>query len=153
MQTGVRGFLLYFLFIGAGYFLIEVGLIQKFVIFLVHPTYALTVVIFSMLMSSAAGSYASRRMVGTDEGRLIKALGCVAMLTALLGVIVPSLLTALVGLRLPLGLKVATTVLLIAPLGFAMGMPFPVGLKRLAEWHPPSVRWAWRVNASPSVFG
>ena len=63
-QPGVRGFLLYFLFIGAGYILIEVALIQKFVLFLGHPTYALTVVIFSMLISSGLGSFSSRRMLG-----------------------------------------------------------------------------------------
>jgi hypothetical protein len=90
-------------------------------------------------------------MVGADEGRLIKALGCVAMSTALFGAVVSSLLTALVGL--PLGLKVGITVLLIAPLGFIMGMPFPTGLKRLEAWHAPSVRWAWSLNAASSVFG
>ena len=74
-HPGVLRFLLYFLFIGTGYILIEVGLIQKFVLFLGHPTYALTVVIFSMLMSSGLGSFASRKLLGSDEGRLIKALG------------------------------------------------------------------------------
>ena len=83
-QRGVRGFLIYFLFIGAGYILIEVGLIQKFVLFLGHPTYALTVVIFSMLVSSGIGSFVSSRMLGRDEGRLIKVLGLIALLTALL---------------------------------------------------------------------
>ena len=53
-EKSVRGFLIYFLAIGAGYILIEVALIQKFVLFLGHPTYALTVVIFSMLISSGA---------------------------------------------------------------------------------------------------
>ena len=150
-QPGVRGFLVYFLLIGAGYILIEVGLIQKFVLFLGHPTYALAVVIFSLLVSTGAGSFASGPLVGMDEGRLIKALGCVAMLTALLGLVLSSLLGALVGL--PLVLKVALTVLLIAPLGFAMGLPFPAGLKRLDSWHAPSVRWAWSLNAASSVLG
>ena len=99
-SSGVRGFLLYFLFIGAGYILIEVALIQKFVLFLGHPTYALTVVIFSMLVSSGLGSFASRRLLGKDEGRLIKALGCVAILAALLALVVSTLLTALVWLPL-----------------------------------------------------
>ena len=66
-HQGVLGFLLYFLFIGAGYILIEVALIQKFVLFLGHPTYALTVVIFSMLVSSGLGSYFSRRLLGDDD--------------------------------------------------------------------------------------
>src|SRR5262249_6547828 len=55
-QRGIRGFLLYFLFIGAGYILVEVALIQKFVLFLGHPVHALWVVIFSMLVSSGIGS-------------------------------------------------------------------------------------------------
>jgi spermidine synthase len=150
-QPGVRGFLVYFLLIGAGYVLIEVGLIEKFVLFLGSPTYALAVVIFSMLISTGVGSLASERLLGTDEGRLIKALGGVAMLTALLGAVLSTLLNALVGL--PLVLKMAVTVLLIAPLGFGLGMPFPAGLKRLAGWHAPSVRWAWSLNAASSVLG
>jgi hypothetical protein len=150
-HRGVRGFLLYFLFIGAGYILVEVGLIQKFVLFLGHPTYALAVVVFAMLVSSGLGSNFSRRLLGKDEGRLIKALGCIALLTALLGLVVSSLLSALVWL--PLGLKMAITVALIAPVGFVMGMPFPAGLTRLEEWHAPSVRWAWSLNAASSVMG
>ena len=45
------------------------------------------------------------------------------------------------------------TVALIAPLGFVMGMPFPTALQRLEEWHTPSVRWAWSLNAAASVLG
>jgi hypothetical protein len=150
-QRGVLGFLLYFLFIGAGYILIEVGLIQKFVLFLGHPTYALTVVIFSMLVSSGVGSGLSRRALGKDEGRLIKVLGSVALLAALLALVASWLLGALVWL--PMALKVVITVLLIAPLGLVMGMPFPTGLQRLEEWHAPSVRWAWSLNAAASVLG
>jgi hypothetical protein len=150
-HRGVRGFLVYFLFIGTGYILIEVGLIQKFVLFLGHPTYALTVVIFSMLVSSGIGSFMSSRLLGRDQGRLIKALGLIALVTALLAIVVSSLLSSLVWL--PWVLKVALTVALIAPLGFVMGMPFPTGLKRLEEWHAPSVRWAWSLNAAASVMG
>jgi hypothetical protein len=65
--------------------------------------------------------------------------------------VVSSLLSSLVWL--PWALKVALTVALIAPLGFVMGMPFPTGLKRLEEWHAPSVRWAWSLNAASSVLG
>jgi hypothetical protein len=150
-HRGVRGFLLYFLFIGAGYILIEVALIQKFVLFLGEPVYALTVVIFSMLVSSGIGSAFSKRLLGNSEGRLIKALGCIALLAALLALLVSQTLTALVWL--PLQLKIALTVATIAPLGFAMGMPFPTALRRLEEWHAPSVRWAWSLNAASSVLG
>ena len=151
VRRGVLGFLLYFLFIGAGYMLIEVGLIQKFVLFLGHPVYALAVVIFSLLVASGLGSFASRRLLGRQEGHLIKMLGCVALLAALLALVLSSLLTSLVGLPLPL--KMAMTVLLIAPLGFVMGMPFPTGLERLEQWHAPAVRWAWSLHAAAGVLG
>ena len=150
-RRGVRSFLIYFLFIGMGYILIEVGLIQKFVLFLGHPTYALTVVIFSMLVSSGIGSFVSKRMLGRDERRLKKALSLIALLTLLLGMVVSSLLTALVWL--PWVVRVVLTVALIAPLGFVMGMPFPMALTHLEDWHAPSVRWAWSLNAASSVLG
>ena len=150
-QKGIRTFLLYFLAIGAGYILIEVALIQKFVLFLGHPTYALTVVIFSMLISSGLGSYCSRVVLGDDHRRLYRALLLIAVLVALLAALVTPVLAA--GVGLPLALKFVITVMLISPAGFMMGMPFPTGLKRLEAWHKPSVRWAWSLNAAASVLG
>ena len=77
--------------------------------------------------------------------------GAVALVTALVALIVSTSLAQLVWLALPW--KAALTVLLIAPLGFVMGMPFPTALQRLEEWHAPSVRWAWSLNAASSVLG
>jgi spermidine synthase len=150
-RNGVLGFLMYFLFIGTGYILIEVALIQKFVLFLGHPTYALTVVIFSMLVTSGLGSYFSPRILAGDNRRWMKALALVAVLAAMLAFAVSYLLTPAVGL--PLWLKIGITVLLIAPAGFVMGMPFPTGLMRLEGFHKPSLRWAWSLNAASSVLG
>ena len=59
----------------------------------------------------------------------------------------------LIAFSVPLWAKMAATVLLIFPAGFFMGMPFPAGLKRLEEWHRPSLRWAWSLNAAASVLG
>jgi hypothetical protein len=150
-QPGVPGFLLFFLCIGAGYILIEVALIQKFVLFLGHPTYALTVVIFSMLVSSGLGSYFSRRVVKGASGNLRRVLALIALVVAALAILTSFLLTAAVGLPLPL--KVLITALLIAPAGFLMGIPFPTALRQLEQWHSPSVRWAWALNAASSVLG
>jgi hypothetical protein len=150
-DRSVRSFLLYFLAIGAGYILIEVALIQKFVLFLGHPTYALTVVIFSMLVSSGIGSFLSRKLVNDRNGRLVAVLAIAAALVALLAVIAGPVLTA--GVGLPLVVKMLATVLLIAPAGFVMGIPFPTGLRLLEKRHEPSVRWAWSLNAAASVLG
>jgi hypothetical protein len=150
-ERSVRSFLLYFLAIGAGYILIEVALIQKFVLFLGHPTYALTVVIFSMLVSSGLGSFISRKLVNDRNGRLVAVLAVAAGLVAVLAAIVQPALNA--GVGLPLAARMVATVLLIAPAGFVMGIPFPTGLRLLEKRHEPSVRWAWSLNAAASVLG
>lgn len=150
-EKGVLQFLMYFLCIGVGYILIQVALIQKFVLFLGHPTYALTVIVFSMLISSGLGSYLSGKYIGSDDKKLMRALGLVAVLVAMLAFTAAPITTALVGLPLPV--KMLLTVLLIAPAGFCMGMPFPQGLARLEAFHKPSVRWAWSLNAASSVLG
>jgi hypothetical protein len=150
-HPGVLWFLFYFVCIGAGYILVEVALIQKFVLFLGHPTYALTVVIFSMLLSSGMGSFWSRRLIGFSEAKLAATLMIVVGLVALLAAVAPPLMAA--GVGWPLALKIAVTVLLIAPAGFVMGMPFPTGLMRLERRQAASVRWAWSLNAAASVMG
>lgn len=143
---GVPRFLLYFVLIGIAYVLVEVALIRKFVLFLGHPTYALTVVLFSLLVSSGLGSYCSRGFLSSSV-----TLPLLAGLIALLSLSLNPLLSA--GVGWPLWWRVALTLLLIFPLGFLMGMPFPRGLRRLAQWHSPSVRWAWSLHAAASVLG
>lgn len=149
-DLGVIRQLLFFVAIGAGYILIEVALIQKFVLLLGHPTHALTVVIFSMLVSSGLGSYCSRLLTAFGD-RLWHCLAAIALLVAVLAAIVPPLLAA--GVTWPQPVKMAVTVLLIFPAGFLMGMPFPTGLRRLETLHEPAVRWAWSLNAAASVLG
>jgi hypothetical protein len=150
-DKGVLRFLWYFIFIGAGYILIQVALVQKFVLFLGHPTYALTVIIFSMLLSSGLGSFFSPRIAGASGARLPRVLAGVAVLVAVLAFSVSPVLGA--GVGLPMLVKFAISVLLISPAGFLMGVPFPTGLRRLERLHSPSVRWAWSLNAAASVLG
>jgi hypothetical protein len=169
-QKGVVAFLWYFLCLGAGYILIQVALIQKFVLLLGHPTYALTVIVFSMLVASGAGSYFSRYWItagksnpareggdrdpngsAPEDRRLMIALAAIALLIGVLAFAASPLTQAAAGW--PLLAKMAITSLCIAPAAFLMGMPFPSGLRRLEERHPPSVRWAWSINAAASVLG
>lgn len=147
---GVKRFLLYFVLLGAGYILVQVSLIQKFVLLLGHPTYALTVIVLVMLVASGAGSLFHRRfLAGTT--RLPRALWVAALLIAMLGVVAPGIIGGAAGWPLPL--KMALTALLIAPAAFVMGMPFPAGLSVLESRSAPAVRWAWSVNAAASVLG
>ncbi len=150
-QKGIMTFLWYFICLGAGYILIQVALIQKFVLLLGHPTYALVVIVFSMLVASGVGSFFSRRVIQDDDNRLIRVLFAIAVLVTVLAFIArPLTQTAAVW---PLPAKMLITVLAIAPAAFLMGMPFPSGLRRLEDRHPPSIRWAWSLNAAASVLG
>jgi hypothetical protein len=143
-QPETRLSLLYFLFIGMAFILVEIALIQRFVLFLGHPTYALTVIVFSLLVASGAGSYFSAR--ANDQVPILAAAG-VAMLT-----FAAPWITAQ-GVEWPLAVRCLAAVAMIAPVGFLMGMPFPRGLRRLEQQNPAAVRWAWSLNAAASVFG
>jgi hypothetical protein len=143
--------LLYFLCIGIGYILVQVALIQKFVMLLGHPTYALTVIIFSMLVFSGLGSFFSRRIIRGDDKRLRTVLIAVALVVSILAFATP--VVSDIGIVWPLSVKMLVTALLIAPAAFCMGIPFPSGLSRLEQIHPDSVRWAWALNAASSVLG
>jgi hypothetical protein len=144
--------LLYFIAVGLGYILVEIAFIQRFVLFLGHPTYALTVVVFLLLLSSGAGSLASRRWKVSERLSWLPLALTMAVLSILVFVL-PPLLNALVGLPFPA--KLAISALLLAPLGFAMGMPFPTGLRALAgdSGGQSTVEWAWAMNAASSVLG
>ncbi|MGH9567641.1 MAG: hypothetical protein ACRD4I_16825, partial [Candidatus Angelobacter sp.] len=137
--------LLYFIAIGLGYILVEIALIQRFVLFLGHPTYALTVVVFLLLLSSGGGSVAARRWVD----RSANLLGVLALIAGLIGLnllLLPGLLATAVGF--PFVDKLLISGAVLVPLGFLMGMPFPTGL-RLVK----TVEWAWALNAAASVLG
>jgi spermidine synthase len=150
-QKGVVTFLWYFLCLGAGYILIQVALIQKFVLLLGHPAYALTCIVFSMLVASGAGSYYSRRLIADDDQRLVRVLAGVAIFVAILAFAAGPMTRA--AAAWPMAAKIALTILSIAPAAFLMGMPFPSGLRRLEQRHPASIRWAWSLNAAASVLG
>jgi MFS family permease len=147
----VRAYLLYFCCLGAGYIMIQVALIQKFVLLLGHPTYALTVIIFTMLLSSGLGSNFSKRIVQGSSERARLVLLAVVFLVPVLGYFAG--LISSVGPAWPLPLKMMATVIIVAPLGFLMGIPFPTGLAALEIWESSAVRWAWSMNAASSVLG
>jgi len=150
--------LFYFVAVGLGYILVEIAFIQRFVLFLGHPTYALTVVIFLLMLSSGAGSLASRRWLPQTEMGWIPLALVVAML-AVYVVFLPGRLAEWVGLGF--GYRLLVSGALVVPLGLMMGMPFPTGLRALASAPAPefpasadnAVEWAWAMNAAASVLG
>jgi hypothetical protein len=147
--SGNSASILYFVAIGLGYILVEVTFIQRFVLFLGHPTYALTVVVFLMLLSSGAGSVISRRWIAAPQRVWVPLLITASGLMVYVWIL-SQILNSLVGVPFPA--KLVISALLLAPLGFAMGMPFPAGLRALARTGE-SIEWAWAMNAASSVLG
>jgi predicted membrane-bound spermidine synthase len=145
-------FLLYFASLGAGFIVVEVVLVQKCVLFLGHPAYALTVVLFALLLWSGLGSLASGRL---GEAGLVRRLRWVILAVAALVVLavlaLSPLFHALVHLAAPW--RVLITVAALAPLGLALGMPMPTGIRLLRERAPELIPWAWGVNGAASVLG
>ena len=150
-QKGILTFLVYFVCLGVGYILVQMALIQKFMLLLGQPTRALTVIVFSMLIASGAGSYFSRTLVAGMDRRLMMVLAAVAALIGLLAVVATPLVHT--AATWPMIARILLAVAMIAPPAFFMGMPFPSGLRRLEERHAPSLRWAWSLNAAASVMG
>ncbi len=140
--------LAFFAAIGLGFLTLEIALIQRFVLFLGFPTYALSVVLFALLLWTGLGSLLAGR-VRDPRRSLTVALTVACGLIAASAVGLLPLLEALIDL--PFGARVAITVLLLAPLGIPLGMAMPLGLGRLAELHAGGVAWAWGVNGIASV--
>jgi hypothetical protein len=140
--------LLFFAAIGLGFLLLEVALIQRFVLFLGFPTYALSVVLFALLVFTGLGSLLSTR--GPDPKRtLVGALSVACVLIAASAYGLQPLLRELI--ELPFALRVILTVVMLAPLGITLGMAMPIGIGRLQATHPLGIPWAWGINGIASV--
>jgi hypothetical protein len=139
----------YFASLGLGFILIEIVFIQRFSLFLGYPVYSLSVVLFTMLLSSALGSLVSGRF--TSRPALPGILVILAAVLGLYALALPPALAAARGAAIVPRILIAVAV--IAPLGFVMGMPFPSGIRRAGQESKQLVSWAWAVNGGASVFG
>lgn len=140
---------LYFLAIGFGFMFMEIAFIQKFLLFLSHPLYAVAVVLCAFLMFAALGGWLAGRFESAHK--VTFAAIAIAVLALLYLTYLPGLFRALI--HLPDAAKIFLSVLLIAPLAMCMGVPFPTGMARLAETREASIPWAWAINGFASVVG
>jgi hypothetical protein len=143
-------FLLYFSCLGLGFLLIEIPMMQRFILFLGAPVYALAVVLFAILVFSGLGAYLTHSV--TEDrlpGRIMLAAAGICILSTTYVFGLPSLFQALLGL--PISVRIAVSVVLLAPLGLVMGMPFPLGIRLAGTRAPSLVPWLWSVNGATSV--
>ena len=150
--AGWAGWLAYFGALGAGFMLLEVALLQRFVLLLGHPVYSLTVTLFSLLLGTGIGSLISRRVPDDDVTRVTTR--AIAAIVAV-AVAAPFVLPWLIDLAIPwpLPLRIAAAVAMLVPLGVLLGMPLPGGMRLLSAGRPEIVPWGWGMNGAFSVIG
>jgi hypothetical protein len=143
---------LFFLF-GLGFMLIEVSLIQRFMLFLGQPVHVLAVVLFALLFGMSIGSMLSSRIAATRLAPALAAAGLTGALTlALLMAVLPAVFDATLGLSLPARIAIAGAALM--PLGIVLGMPFPLAVRALAQaGDDDRIPWMWAINGVASVLG
>ncbi len=148
---GTVPFFAFFASIGCGFMLVEISQMQRLAVFLCHPSYSLTVVLFSLLLAGSLGSFISGRMgIEGSAGKVIRLFSLLLLSLLVLGLITPALLRAFRGSITPL--RIAITSALLFAQGIFMGMAFPMGMN-LAQRHSPRLTpWYWGINGAASVF-
>jgi SAM-dependent methyltransferase len=143
----------YFLVIGLAFLFMEIACIQKFILFLHHPLYAVATVLTAFLVFAGLGSaWAGRKPQHAQQALRQPRLAIAGI--GVLGILYTLLLNPLFAqlVQLPMAGRILVTVLLLAPLAFCMGMPFPLGLAQLGKRMPRMIPWAWGINGCASVL-
>ncbi len=152
ITTSKKRVLVYFFALGLGFLFLEIYFIQRFILFLSHPLYTIAVVLSSFLIFAGLGSSYSKRLAELKGYSKSARYGIVGIFV--FGLFYVLMLDHIFDFLLIQSdtIKIAASVLLIAPLAFAMGMPFPMGLSELGNHSESLIPWAWGVNGCASVI-
>lgn len=149
-NSDIKGWL-YFFCIGLGFMLAEVSFAQQLVLFLGHPVYALSVVLFSILLFSGIGSYYAKALAKQLPIPII--LLVVSLIFAVQAFFGIPLIRGLSGME-PLLIRISVAVLFLGPVSFLMGTAFPEAVTRLCtSGKTESLGIYWAFNSFASVIG
>jgi hypothetical protein len=155
---GFWGYLGYFSALGFGFIVIEICLMKRYVLFLGNPTYAITTILVALLLGAGVGSIVSEKLGATNPRKAVSWVVPILALALLSETLLsPLVFDAFLGLEFAGRITVAT--LLLLPLGFLMGMPFPLGLKLISLSYPEDksrtqlTAWVWGMNGYFTVIG
>ena len=144
----------YFMLLGLAFLFVEIAFIQKFILFLSHPLYAVAVVLAGFLVFAGLGSAYSEgfaaRLDAAGRSAVNFAVVGIAAIAIVHVLLLPTIFETLIAQ--PDAIRIAVSIVLIAPLAFFMGMPFPLGLARVTAKAPAFIPWAWGINGFASVI-
>jgi spermidine synthase len=141
--------LLYFACLGYGFMVIEIPIMQRLILFLGYPVYALAVVLFALLLFSGLGALLTSRFKVDSLRSVTRVLTVIVALSLLYAFALPAVLRPLMGI--PIGLKIVVSAGLLAPIGVPLGMAYPLGITVLRRFGEGLVPWAWGLNGALSV--
>ncbi len=144
-------FLLYFAALGSGFIMIEIALLQQFTLFLGQPIYTFAVVLAALLIFTGAGASLSERFGAAARKNLRLIVPLILVVLTLTAFLTPLIFNFALGWSL--FWRVVLSVLMLAPLGVLLGMPFPAGLRIVSAEAQTLVPWAWGVNGFFTVIG
>ncbi|MBW2980391.1 hypothetical protein KY360_03175 [Candidatus Woesearchaeota archaeon] len=144
---GKNRLLAYFFCIGIAFIFIEIALIQKFILFLGHPIYAISTVLFSVLIFAGIGAYFSKRFKLKKLRAIIPALSILILIYL---ASIKYIFNLFIGNSIII--KIILSAALIAPLAYLMGNPFPLGIRLADRINNKLIPWAWAVNGCASVL-
>ncbi|MGD0221644.1 MAG: hypothetical protein ABSF71_04850 [Terriglobia bacterium] len=145
------GAILYFIGIGLGFMLAEMGMMQQLSIFLGQPIYSLAVVLAGLILFAGLGSLASDRVpLNSNLAGRAPALLSALVLVCYTLVVLPAIHGAVGGVLCE---RVAASLALVAPCGFIMGFCFPVGMRWATQLgQEGNLPWMWALNGAASVL-
>jgi hypothetical protein len=140
----------YFMLIGIGFMAIEIGLLQRMSVYLGHPLYSLSVLLFTLILTTGIGSFLSERWKLDSRAKF-------AIWSALLAAYIAALPLWLEHLLLAFGdvnlvLRAAVCVITISPAGLMMGFGFPTGMRLVSAIDKRPTPWFWGINGAAGVL-
>jgi len=141
---------LYFSFIGMGFMLAEIALLQYFSVYLGHPIYSLGVCLFSLILASGLGSLTSDRLKLNTRGRLLTWGMIVTAYLVIMEQILPIVFQSTTDRERLVRIGIALAA--IMPLGFLLGFAFPTGMRLVEAVDKGPTPWFWGINGATGVL-
>ncbi len=142
---------IYFSCLGAGFIIIELVFIQLFMRLIGYPLYTYSTVVFALLLSAGIGSLSSKKMsIGLNKRWFWPYVGVVA--TGIITLVTHSFITDIF-LTATTPVRICIAILLISPVGFFLGMPFPLGILTIKAEENGAIGWVWGLNGLFTVIG
>ncbi len=142
---------LYFSSLGMGFILIELSLLQKFILLLGNPTTTFAILLFTILVAGGIGSQISTRLIRHNTRNLLFVISGIILLGAVFVILLPEIIYSVIAE--PFEIKAVISVAVLFPVGLLMGMPLPTIMRLLKSHKPTHIPWMWAINGSFSVLG